>query len=163
MAFCRKCGQEIPDGMRYCTACGTDSQSGETYGGGQNSWPFEMRDETWAFHPEDIRRNKGYAVLAYLGILVLVPILGAKHSAFARFHAGQGLLLLIIGVAKSLFFRILQAVLDTTIFGILEPAFAAVSGILSLLLLAGMVFGIVCVVQGKAKELPIIGRWRLLK
>ena len=149
--------------MRYCTACGADSQTGGTYSGGQSGWSFDVRDETSSFHPEDIRRNKGYAVLAYLGILVLVPILGAKHSAFARFHAGQGLLLLIIGVAKSLLFGMVQTVLDTTIFGILEPVFAAVSVILSLLLLAAMIFGIVCAAQGKAKELPVIGGWRLLK
>ena len=32
------------------------------------------------------------AILAYFGILVLIPILAAKDSKFARFHANQGLL-----------------------------------------------------------------------
>ena len=46
------------------------------------------------------------AVLAYFGILVLIPILAAKESKFARFHANQGLILLITGVAYSIFVQV---------------------------------------------------------
>ena len=37
--------------------------------------------------PEDVQNNKVFAILAYIGILVLVPIFAAKESKFARFHA----------------------------------------------------------------------------
>ena len=50
-------------------------------------------DYTDSFHPQDIAQNKAMAILAYLGILVLIPIFAAKNSAFAKFHANQGLIL----------------------------------------------------------------------
>ena len=39
--------------------------------------------------------NKVMAILSYFGILVLIPIFAAKDDAFARYHANQGLVLLI--------------------------------------------------------------------
>ena len=45
--------------------------------------------------PADFEKNKIFAILAYLGILVLIPILAAKDSPFAKYHANQGLVLLI--------------------------------------------------------------------
>ena len=38
---------------------------------------------------EDAEKNKVMGILAYLGILVLVPILAAKDSPFAKYHANQ--------------------------------------------------------------------------
>ena len=55
-------------------------------------------DFTEEFEQEDIQNNKTMAILAYIGILVLIPIFAAKESKFARFHANQGLVLLIIMV-----------------------------------------------------------------
>ena len=40
-------------------------------------------------------QEKVLAVLAYLGILVLVPIFMGKKSKYVRFHSNQGLILLI--------------------------------------------------------------------
>ena len=50
-------------------------------------------DTTIEFDNQDIQNNKIMAILSYFGILVLVPILAAKESKFARFHANQGLIL----------------------------------------------------------------------
>ena len=52
-------------------------------------------DYTAQFDPQDIASNKVMGVLAYIGILVLIPIFAAKNSPFARFHANQGLILFI--------------------------------------------------------------------
>lgn len=52
-------------------------------------------DLTDQFDKADVEQNKVMAILAYFGILVLIPILAAKDSKFARFHANQGLLLCI--------------------------------------------------------------------
>ena len=43
----------------------------------------------------DAQDNKVMAILAYFGPVVLVPILAARESRFARYHANQGLVLLI--------------------------------------------------------------------
>ena len=48
--------------------------------------------------PADVNANKVMGVLAYLGILVLIPIFAAKGSKFARSHANQGLILLILEI-----------------------------------------------------------------
>jgi len=39
------------------------------------------------------------AVLAYLGILIIIPFLMAKDDSFVKFHIRQGLVLVIIEIA----------------------------------------------------------------
>ena len=41
--------------------------------------------------PNDVQSNKVMAILAYFGILFLIPLLAAKESAYARYHTNQGL------------------------------------------------------------------------
>ena len=40
--------------------------------------------------PNDVQSNKVMAILAYFGILFLIPLLAAKESAYARYHTNQG-------------------------------------------------------------------------
>ena len=51
--------------------------------------------------PEDkeIQEGKIFAVIAYLWILCLVPLLLKKENKFALFHAKQGLVLFICEIA----------------------------------------------------------------
>src|SRR4030043_1974909 len=53
-----------------------------------------MADESSSVSSED----KLMGVLAYLGILVLIPLLMKKESSFVQFHAKQGLVLFIAEV-----------------------------------------------------------------
>lgn len=102
------------------------------------------------------------AVLAYFGILVLIPILAAKESKFARFHANQGLILLITGVAYSIF---VQVVIKIVVF--ISYALAGIVGIVLglawLLLLVLAIIGIINAVKGEFKQLPLIGQFQILK
>ena len=107
-------------------------------------------DTTADYDKKDIEDNKIMAILAYIGILFLVPLLAAKDSKFARFHASQGLILFLLGLAGAL-------VLIIPILGWL------VSALVSIATLVLMILGIINVCQGKAKELPIIGKINLLK
>ena len=45
--------------------------------------------------PNDVQSNKVMAILAYFGILFLIPLLAAKESPFARYHTNQGLVLFL--------------------------------------------------------------------
>src|ERR1700754_1359030 len=45
--------------------------------------------------PADVEKNKVFALLSYLGILWLVPLLAAKESPFCKFHCNQGIVLSI--------------------------------------------------------------------
>ena len=105
-------------------------------------------DTTALYDPQDIQNNKVMAILAYLGILVLVPLLGAKQSPFARFHTNQGLLLIICEIVLSVAVAILGGI---PVIGFLLKL---VRGLGTLALL---IIGIVNAAKGRAKELPLIG------
>jgi fumarate reductase subunit D len=58
------------------------------------------------FDTEDVSTNKYIATLSYVGIFFLVPLLLKRESAFAQFHAKQGLVLALIFFVGSFFFWI---------------------------------------------------------
>ena len=89
MRYCSNCGSEIPHGSRFCPQCGTPIPPEDR----DIFTEFYTDDTTNQFSSEDIRQNKGFAVLSYIGLLVLIPIFGASRSPFARFHANQGVVL----------------------------------------------------------------------
>jgi uncharacterized membrane protein len=106
---------------------------------------------------KDAEDNKLMGILAYFGILVLVPILTAKESPFARFHANQGLLLLIAMVA----IWVINSVL-----WVLPLGWSLISLLTSLLYLGIFVLAIIGIInaaKGEMKELPIIGKYTILK
>ncbi len=51
--------------------------------------------EELKFEPKDIEDNKGIAVLSYVWILFLVPLLSKKESKFAQANAKQGMVLFV--------------------------------------------------------------------
>lgn len=109
----------------------------------------DMDDFTDEIDPEDIEKNKVFAVLAYIGILVLIPIFGAKDSKFARFHANQGLVLFLAEIVFS------------SVAGIIFRKWAV--ELFGLVFLALAILGVAYALQGKAKELPVLGNIKLLK
>jgi uncharacterized membrane protein len=86
-------------------------------------------------------------VLAYLGILVIIPFLMAKEDPFVKFHIKQGLLLFIIEIALNL--------LAGTVFMHMWQLVQVVQ--LGVFILA--IMGIVNVVNNQQKELPLIGHY----
>ena len=61
-----------------------------------------MNEENIVFNSEDVQNNKVMGILAYFGILFLIPLLAAKDSQYARFHTNQGILLFIFSVALNI-------------------------------------------------------------
>lgn len=98
----------------------------------------------------DIEKNKLMAVLAY--ILFLIPLLAAKESKFAMYHANQGLVLFLALVAVN----IVGAIIPIIGWLLIAPV-----GNVILLVLA--VVGIVHAVKGESKPLPLIGGFRIIK
>ncbi len=155
MMNCKKCGQEIADGLNVCPACGAavNEPAPEQNPQANNfSEKFEALnntpDTTGDFDAADIEKNKVMAVLAY--IIFLIPLLAAKDSPFAKFHTNQGLVLFIGAIASSIIAAI------PIIGWIVAPILGLAVTILSII-------GIVNALGGKAKELPIIGKFKILK
>lgn len=96
--------------------------------------------------PEDAGSNKLMGILAYLGVLVLIPLFAAKESKFVRFHVNQGLILLICSVV-SWFVGTLSS---------------GLSWLLNIAIAVFAVIGIINVVKGEAKELPLVGKVRII-
>lgn len=86
-------------------------------------------------------------VLSYLGILVIIPLLTeAKNDPFVKFHAKQGLVLLVCEVALTLigsFFWDLYMIIN----------------LINLAILVLAIMGIINVSKGQMKELPVVGQF----
>ena len=94
-------------------------------------------------HPE---KNTLMAVLAYIGPLIIVSYMLAKHDAFVKFHIKQGLLLLIGEVATWMI-----AMTIWVLFPLLQ--------LVNIAILVFAVIGIIRAAKGETKELPLIGHF----
>lgn len=93
--------------------------------------------------------------LCYLwGILFFIPLLMYKGDAKATRHANEGLLLLLFSVIGNIVLGGLSSI--SWIFGML-------AGLYSLAILVLGIIGIVYIVTDQDKELPLIGKIKILK
>ena len=93
---------------------------------------------------KELQEGRIYAVIGYLGILCLVPLLVKKDNKFALFHSKQGLVLFIgeVGAAIINIIPILGQliwILSVLVFGILS------------------LVGIVQSLMGNYWKMPVIG------
>ena len=116
-----------------------------------------VQDYTPEFDPRDVAANKAMGVFAYLGILVLIPLLGAKNSPYARFHANQGLSLAICEIVISLVLRVLGRI------PYLGWIFSIIGSLVGIACLVLAIMGIVNGANGRATELPIVGKLHILQ
>lgn len=107
--------------------------------------------------PEDVKANRVMCAVCYLFILFFLPLISAPDSKYGRFHANQSLILfiawMVLGVISGVLYSI--PLIGFILGGLL-------SGLGSIVLLVLMVIGIVNALDGKAKELPIIGSFRII-
>ncbi|NLL63805.1 MAG: zinc-ribbon domain-containing protein [Ruminococcaceae bacterium] len=119
---------------------------------------MDTPDTTADYSEEDIANNKVMAILAYIGILVLVPIFGAKNSPFAQFHASQGVNLIIAEFVSGLALRLIYYIVPSGLCLIVS----LLQSLVGIAVLALTIYGIYNAVSGKAKELPLIGGFKIL-
>ena|ERR1051325_11547587 len=91
---------------------------------------------------KDVEDNKVMAALSYLGILFLVPLLAAKNSKFAQFHAKQGMVMFVVDVVVSMVVWV-----------------PIVGQLLGLALLVVNVYAMYQAFQGNWWELPYLGQY----
>ncbi len=98
----------------------------------------------------DVEKNKWMGVLAYF--IFFIPLLADSNSEFGKFHANQGLNLLLLFIAVS----VLGSIIPLLGWFIILP-FG------SILCLVLGIMGILNAINEKQKELPIIGKIKLIK
>lgn len=112
----------------------------------KESEEVKEQEEKTEEQPQETDKVNAIAILSYIGILFLVPLLAAKDDEFAQYHAKQGLVLFIVAVVGSFIGMV-------PILGwLLLPFFG-----LAVLILA--IMGIINVFKGERKELPFIGQY----
>jgi uncharacterized membrane protein len=98
---------------------------------------------TQAPHPA-AQNNMLMGILAYLGILIIIPYLVAKNEPFVKFHIQQGLVLVVIE-------------LGLWVLGMFMWQLYPIIAIINLGALVLSIIGIVNVIQNKQEELPLVG------
>ncbi|MDD2421869.1 MAG: hypothetical protein PHC60_09855 [Heliobacteriaceae bacterium] len=101
------------------------------------------------FTAEDIDKNNVISAFAY--IIFFLPLVACPDSPFGKFHANQALLLLTTGIVGSIVIKMIPV-----IGWILLPFFSVLI----------VIVGVICLVNafnGKARELPIVGKYRIIK
>ena len=162
MRFCTGCGAQLEDGAKFCSVCGQKVEPAQTQappvagdGGFQSKLDdavnqFTNTPTTSEYSPDDISNNKVMAFLSYLWILFIVPLIAAPNSPYAKFHANQGLLLFLFDIVIAI----------VAMIPVVGWIISAVGGALVLIF---RIIGIVNSLKGEAKELPLIGKYRIIK
>ena len=130
MKYCPHCGAEIADDVRFCPTCGKETVI---------TLPVSTDPQ---FDAQDIADNRMLAMLGYLTMGVL-PMLGARNSAYAMHHTNQALWIFIGTLLCGL----------VCIIPILGWLVAAVG---SLFLLVCEIIGIVRALKGSGAYLPFV-------
>lgn len=160
MAYCSNCGKELDEGANFCSGCGTQQgEQRQNYGGASSGGGFDPQqaysqftntpDSSGDFDAVDVATYKGICVLCYLGLFLLIPLLLYKDSPYVRYHANQGLVLLVFSVVISV----------VAVIPILGWIITIVGTIFTVVLL---IIGMINTLNGNCKELPLIGRFRIL-
>lgn len=134
---------------------------------------MDTTDVTSDFDEEDINNNVFIALLSYIGILVFIPYFIKTDSKFVKFHAKEGLNLLIIEgiyvVLDSLLsmIKVSEVVVDYgSLVGtrMVTPLFISIPmALIGLVLTILSIIGIVNVCKCRAKELPLISKIKIIK
>ena len=115
----------------------------------------DVKNSSKKFDKKDIEQNKMMAVLSY--IIPPIPYFLNPKSKWIRYHAIQGMNLLIVTIILSLAVSIINSI------AILSFIKNILNTITLALIIIYVVIGIVNVCNGEAKELPIINKFKIIK
>ena len=185
--FCPKCGNKIVEtkeeekevktrGRKKKDVVEEENKSAEDKIKATIEEVMDTPDETNTFDRKEIKDNTFLAILSYLGFLALVPYFYNNKSEYVKYHATQGMNLFIVWVLYYIvenllrFITVGRLVYIQTSTGIL-PATKEVTpfwislpmGIIGVTLAIITVIGIVYACEGKAKELPLINKIKIIK
>ena len=135
MAFCSKCGAQLNEGDKACGNCGEPVV-------GVHSTTTLSSNDTWM------------SILAYLGLLSLIPYLVKDQTPFVRAHAVRGINLLLLEIIAGVAVGVFSWV------PVLNNILSTLAGLASFVL---SLIGIINVANKEDKDLPFIGSIRMIK
>lgn len=100
--------------------------------------------------------EKVYGVLAYFGLLWIVPLAAGK-TPFSKFHANQGLVLFLTEIIGGIVLFIGQLI------PFVGFIFWILGGLFEMACLAAAIYGIVIAASGEMKEIPVVGKIKIIK
>lgn len=165
MKTCTKCQTTFED-SNFCPSCGAEVKE-----------EAKKTEQVLVCEESDIKENKIFAFLSYIGPLFLVPLFAAPKSKYARFHANQGLVLFLAEILIALPVKFLQFVNSFVFYdvlswsggflGLIPTVIAAclsiIGWVLGALALVFAVIGVIYAFTGKTVKLPVIGGITILK
>lgn len=192
MSFCPNCGKESAPGSLYCAGCGAkmeqngaqaqtaqpapgQQQQGQQQQSYQQVPPqqqqYQYQGGANAAYPgtaagydaNDIAQNRTVCAISYIPPLFFLPLVACKDSPYGKFHANQALVLLIAMVAVGVVFGITSAIFSLLRIFVISTLLNIINSLASLGFLALVIIAIVYTAQGDAKELPVIGKIKILK
>ena len=189
---CPKCESEVKKADKFCSSCGfdlskkKDAKKGESKKSAINQdeifnkigdnleKSLDTEDTSKDYTKKDINDNKGLAILSYLGPLALIPYFYNKGSKYVKYHAAQGLNLLIIWIIYTITAAILSSIKITkscnNVLGWFTNCtevtpwwISFIIDVIGLMLFAIAVVGVVYAITGVAKKLPIVDKVNIIK
>ena len=166
---CPKCGYETITKVNFCPSCGYDLS--KPYEEEVIEASFEEKEEVKEkkekvndtsydysdnmYDMKYIEENKFFSLFSYLGILFIIPLIARPNSRYCKFHVNQGIILCIVNA--------IVGALSSALLNIELITITYIISALDLIMLGFTVYGIYNAVTGNAKELPLIGKYRILK
>ncbi|MCQ2427133.1 MAG: zinc-ribbon domain-containing protein [Clostridia bacterium] len=138
MAFCPKCGTQIPEDTKFCPGCGA-----EVGAPAAPAAPAAAAPAAPTFTEEEIKAGQGWAILAYLSWACLFPMFLCKDNKYVRFNANQGLVL--------------------AIFSTIGYCIPFIGWILSIFCFVLTVMQLIAVCKKQTKVMPLLGKIKILK
>lgn len=160
MITCKNCGTQFDESTRFCPTCGSPV-------GSQSTAADPNKAPSGTSVQQDAQNNKLVAVLAYCFCLFFIPLVAAKDSKFAHFHAVQGFNVFILWLIDIIVFSIISNAVLWNPFSL--GAWGAwgivsiLSTIVGILIAVLAIIGIINALKGEMKELPVVGKWRIIK
>lgn len=186
---CPKCGYESITNVNFCPSCGLDltkpyeenkeekkesvkdlvnvleevkeektEEVKEEHKKEQSSASYDYDDNMYDM--KDIEENKILALFSYLSFLFIIPLIAKPNSRYCRFHVNQGIILCITeAIVGAICAGLEMITLTAGLVSVVELTTTALDLLTTIL----GVYGIYNAVTGNAKELPVIGKFRILK
>ena len=133
-------------------------------------------DHTMDFDPDDIAKSKTTSIISLFGLTFWVPFAFSPRSAFSRYYANQGLLMLIVLLPFTLIYAMFAGIIGVAC--TTAPTLTDPSTHLSFMgVIMDLLFFLICyaipifmiyngirnIRAGKAKDIPFIGFLRLIR